>query len=182
MKIVGLCGKAGSGKDSAAKALILRGWSKYSFADPIRSGLSAMLGIPVEDMLDTDIKNAPDYKYGKSIRLMLQTLGTEWGRDCIHSDLWVLRGLEICKDKECVVIPDVRFENEAIQIREAGGIVIQIQRENKEYDSIVQTSGKGSHASEAGIPPELIDFTIDNNDSIQTLHNQVLAIVNRCYK
>jgi len=36
MQVIGLCGYAGSGKDTAAQALVDIGWQRVSFADPIR--------------------------------------------------------------------------------------------------------------------------------------------------
>jgi hypothetical protein len=53
------------------------------------------------------------------------------------------------------VITDVRYDNEAKRIREAGGVVWKIERETGTLDS---------HSSEAGIESYLIDYTIINTD------------------
>ena len=58
----------------------------------------------------------------------MQTLGTEWGRDCIYpgiwTDLWV-RGLV---EFPAIVCDDVRFPNEVEMIRKIGGVIVKIER------------------------------------------------------
>jgi hypothetical protein len=181
MRIIGFAGKAGSGKDTAALALIHQGWYKYSFAQPIRDGLEAMFGIPQSDMFDTQLKNQPDYKYGRSIRYLLQTCGTEFGRNMVDEDVWIKRGMEICSSYERVVIADVRYENEAMAIRNAGGIIIEVIRHDPEYEKLVETGGVVAHSSEACLPRELIDVVFDNNSTIDSLWKRVLEVVNNHY-
>lgn len=175
--IVGIAGKAGAGKDLAAKALIQRGWFKYSFAQPIRDGIEAMFGISQEDMLDPVIKNQANFKYGHSIRSMMQLAGTEFARNMIHPDVWILRGLEICQNHENVVISDCRFPNEAEAIRSSGGIVIEIIRDDNEYHEAVTMNGVVAHASESGLPRYLIDYVVYNNSDVETLWKQINQIV-----
>ncbi|MFH0901694.1 MAG: hypothetical protein V2A73_13785 [Pseudomonadota bacterium] len=117
-----------------------------------------------------------------SARLVLQLLGTDFGR-VLHEDTWIDCGLRTAKQceegldysptrgcfhtdplgslriHEGVVIPDVRFANEARKIREAGGSIWRIvpsQAPNK------LTGGIEGHASELGIPDELVDATLVN--------------------
>ena len=177
MKIVGFAGKAGAGKDTAALALINEGWYKYSFAQPIRDGLEAMFGIPQKDMFDTHLKNQSNYKYGRSIRYMLQTLGTEWGRNMMSNEIWIQRGMEICSQHEKVVIADVRYKNEAQAIRDAGGIIVEIVKHDPEYDKLVEIGGIIEHSSEEPLPREFIYVTIENQSDIKTLWEQVFKVV-----
>lgn len=175
--IVGFNGKAGSGKDTAAQALIDLGWFKYSFAQPIRDGLTAMFGISQADMFNQDIKNLPDYYQGKSIRYLLQSLGTEWGRRFISENVWIDRTMQICSQHENVVLADVRYDNEAQAIIDAGGIVIQVVRLNNEHINLTLKNGIASHETEKGISDYLINFTIENNASKQELMNAVIDVV-----
>ena len=59
---------------------------------------------------------------GVSARHMMQALGTEWGRACIHPDFWVMiaraETQRIMNDGGSVVIDDVRFPNEEYHIDE----------------------------------------------------------------
>jgi hypothetical protein len=76
-----------------------------------------------------------------------------------------------------VVIPDVRFLNEVIAIREAGGLVWKIERPIPGLEGAA-----GQHASEQeqnSIPRELFTTTLNNNngplDDLELLVNQGLA-------
>lgn len=176
--VVGLCGKAGSGKDTAAAALMNRlGFHRAGFSDPLYSGLSAVTGMSIESLMDRRQKEAPLPIFKKSPRQMLQTLGTDWGRDMIRDTIWV----EVCMSK-CtrlfesgvpgVVIPDVRFENEALAIRKRGGLVINITR----GDAPCIEKPSSMHKSEDGIPENLIDLEVENDGPVSHLSNAILAI------
>jgi hypothetical protein len=59
-----------------------------------------------------------------------------------------------------VCITDVRYENEARRVKDLGGEIWEIVRPGLESDG---------HASEAGLPRELIDVTIPNDGTLQQL-------------
>jgi hypothetical protein len=65
-----------------------------------------------------------------------------------------------------IVIDDIRFDNEALLVRDMGGIVVEITRPN---------TSQMAHASEAGIARNLIDHTFDNTEDADTLKQRVLA-------
>ena len=44
MQVIGLCGAARSGKDTAADGLVAVGWRRLAFADPMRTGHSNKKG------------------------------------------------------------------------------------------------------------------------------------------
>ena len=118
------------------------------------------------------IKNKADYRYGKSIRYMLQTLGTEWGRNLIHPDIWILEAerrlkqMSNANDTDGVIITDCRFPNEADKIHEMGGKVIRIVRPNNPLTATVNSVGVGAaHLSEQGLSSDKIDYTIINDNS-----------------
>ena len=84
MRLIGIAGKARSGKDTAASYLLNKlggDWSAASFADPMKTMLNA-IGVDTSD----EAKDLPSNQYGVSTRHMLQTLGTEWGRNIIADD------------------------------------------------------------------------------------------------
>ena len=66
-------------------------------------------------------------------------------------------------------IPDTRFENEAESIKERNGIILRIDRESAKSED--------THASEAGLPGELIDIVVDNNGSIDDLYESAKTFV-----
>lgn len=109
---------------------------------------------------------------GKSARHMMQTLGTEWGRQRLGQNIWVDVALRRCSTLRRAVVTDVRFDNEAQAIRNNGGYVIEIIREG-------QPSGADAHASEMGVSPDLIDARVYNNSSIEELQSRLIRQVDR---
>src|SRR4051812_35641591 len=113
MKIIGITGQARSGKDTLAGALIEIAESgvKMSFADPLRAFVSTVTGVPHAELVDGPKKEAPLTEFGgRSPRQMMQTLGTEWGRDLIHADIWITvarRRLESYLACDDILRPDV---------------------------------------------------------------------------
>ena len=173
--LVGFTGAAGSGKDTAAVPLLSNGYRRLSFADPLKAGLRAMFGLTREHT-DGELKGFDVEPYGVSTRRMMQTLGTEWGRDLIHPDVWLLRAEETIKEWQAagplpgVVVTDVRFENEANWLRRQGGVLIHVRRSG---------AGTVAHASEAGVAPAEGDFTVNNDGSIAELHEHVAIALHR---
>ena len=176
-------GLPGSGKDTFANYLMQDGgnWSKVSFAAPLKRGLAAMFNIPMEDIENPNIKNAPDYKFGRSIRYMAQTIGTEWGRTLIKDSVWVDLGQEAIEHAwsrgQSVINTDLRFENEAIRIKELGGYIVHIIRDENKFNDENNANGAVNHASNAVLPSEYIDFVIHNNGSIERFYDEVARVV-----
>lgn len=160
--LIAFTGLAGSGKTTAAKALVhFHGYSRISFADPIRRMLMA-IGLTAEDMADR--KEVPHALIGfNTPRVAMQTLGTEWGRRTICDDLWLKiarRDIEQARafpDFAGIVIDDCRFDNEAELIRSLGGVVVKVERGG-------QVAMANGHASEVGVNPALIDRVITAAD------------------
>lgn len=208
MHLVGICGKAGSGKDSIARHLVENhGYAQIAWADPVKRMTSDIFDF-TEDQLwgPSERRNEPDPRYtserswdlaeehlrvvggswvstllGTELftadvhrayetlltwfdqlrkscqplcpRLALQTLGTEWGREQVHEDLWVSFAMQTVHsmlrstapfyaydrykgltpaanpaNPQGVVISDIRFENELSAIPNAGGCLVHLSR------------------------------------------------------
>lgn len=167
--VIAFTGLAGSGKDTSGEALMVSPmFVRESFADPIRKMLEA-IGVPVAEIyreFGGARKNEPLPKFGnKSLRYLMQTLGTEWGRDLVSDSLWLDLTTERIKENTnnglFTVITDLRFENEAQAVKKLGGVIVKIQ---KVCSSVTETENHDfySHSSESGIPDNLIDATISN--------------------
>jgi hypothetical protein len=103
MNIWGLCGLAGSGKDTAADFLVKNnGFVKVAFADPLKRICKDVFEFSDEQLWGSSEKrNAPDERYLRTVtdekgyqfsepltpRFALQQLGTEWGRNC-YPNIW----------------------------------------------------------------------------------------------
>ena len=137
--ILGLVGPKGSGKSTLAHALMLDyHFRHFPFAGPLKAMLRTLLigqGLThqiIDQMIDGDLKEKPSpYLDGKSPRFAMQTLGTEWGRALIGPDFWIntwKHKAEAATDN--VVCDDVRFLNESEAIRDLGGKIIYISRQD----------------------------------------------------
>jgi len=172
MRLIGLAGKAGCGKDTVANYLTSRyDFNQLAFASALKAGICAMFNIDPDELEDREFKESILEPYGKSPRQMMQTLGTEWGRNCVHPELWLLlveHDLGTYRRMDNV-ISDVRFENEADMIRKRGGKIWHIQRNFK--------SDVMSHASEIGIEIHSDDVIISNHGTIAELHDIVNFLI-----
>lgn len=156
-KLIALTGPKGCGKSFLARCAPL---NQHSFADPIKFMLKS-IGIPEENLWGKDKEEPIDWLAGRTARYMLQTLGTDWGRKIIDPDIWVkiqkVKVEDLISYGVPVIIDDCRFDNEALMVRDLGGIVIKINR-----PSVYR--GNDAHLSERGVSPELIDCEFDNTD------------------
>lgn len=161
--VVGLCGLAGSGKSTAAAALVQVGYERVRFAGPLKAMMAA-LGL-TEREIDGDLKEEPCALLGgRTPRHAMQTVGTEWGRQMIDNELWIRAWQRAAAGKSLVVVDDVRFENEAAAVRAAGGMLIRVMR-----PGLVA----GTHASETA---ELAcDVEVANTGSACDLRYEVYA-------
>jgi hypothetical protein len=153
--IIGLTGKAGSGKTTVANILVRKhGFVRRPFAYALKS-MIASLGFD-RAVLDGPAagKEVPlELFNGRTLREAMQTIGTEWGRAQFGDDFWVnvwRKGQETIPGP--VVADDVRFANEAAAIRALGGRVWRLERKG------AGASIGAGHASEQlfGIEPDEI--------------------------
>lgn len=139
--IVGICGKAGSGKDLAGEMLInmsLAPAQRLSMASPMKEICEKYFFFPHEYLYgSSDMRSRPHPKYGCTARDVLQRLGAEFGRDLVHKNIWVdhlLRSVnqETLAGFHNFVVTDIRFENEIAAIRASGGKVVKLVRNSQE--------------------------------------------------
>jgi hypothetical protein len=174
MRLIGLTGAAGSGKDAAADYLVAQhAWRKVSFAQPLKDGLCAMFGWSPDEMNDREWKERMLPDIGKSPRQLMQTIGTEWGREMVRPDLWLILARDrITNHINCgadVVVSDVRFDNEAEMIRGMGGTIVHISRA-----SIASVS---AHVSEVGVAILPADIRLSNNGDIASLYAAMNCLI-----
>lgn len=168
-RLIGLTGKARSGKDTVAGMLQSTfGFKTIAFAKPLKEGLKTMLGL-TEEHVNGSLKEVVIEDFGKSPRQMLQTLGTEWGREAVHDLIWLTvarRQVNVWLEQGYnVAITDVRFENEAEMVRKMGGQIWHIHRPDA-----IQVA---AHSSESGIAFAGADYLIYNNSTLDDLFDTV---------
>ncbi|MFI7678543.1 hypothetical protein [Actinophytocola sp. NPDC049390] len=183
MKIVGLTGKKRSGKDTAATALVeQRGFVRVGFADAVKDlalrvnpqilnapGPYGRLSWAVKHYGWEMTKNTPE------VRRFLQELGI--GVRDIEDDFWLSAWTRALVRKhpqaQHVVVPDVRFANEAEALRSdfwvrGDALLIRIERPDLADDG-------DRHVSETEMDRIEPDLTIVNDGTAADLRAKVLA-------
>lgn len=180
--IIGITGKAGSGKDTVGRFIEAQyGFVRRAFATPLKQMLAA-IGIHEPPR---EHKELPLEGWGFSYRRAAQLLGTEWGRK-LHDEIWInAMSFEIDKDamaQQHTVITDVRFENEAAMIRERGGVVVHVTGRKYAVASFALTwwdrlLGRTEHRSEKGIKLHEKDWVIVNYGDMQDLFKRTSSVI-----
>ena len=169
--IVALTGAAGSGKSTAADYLVEHyGYRRIKFADPLKNMLRAIgLG---DESIEGGLKNTPiAWLNDHSPRYLMQTLGTEWGRQMICRDIWVSiwrNKVESWLNDEPgvrIVADDCRFANEAEAVAQMGGRILAVHRPGAGL--------AGGHASESGLKGYDLPVVVNDAD-IDLLRQRVL--------
>ena len=176
--LIGIHGPLESGKDTVAQTIIEvfpTFYKQYAFAWPIKKACQVMFGFTEADMNDRTLKERTHPVWGITPRKAMQLLGTEYGRNMINVNMWVMRAMvEINKNSEDgygTIISDVRFDNEAEIIRERNGIIIHIDRPDLD-----KSKENYNHSSEMGIKREPSDIIIDNSGSLLEFRAKILDI------
>lgn len=173
--VIGIAGRAGSGKSTVASMLVAGyGFRVVKFAAPIKSMLQ-QLGLTQEE-LEGERKGLPcKLLGGRSPRYAMQTLGTEWGRQIIHEDIWTTRWKALVKqqllDGISIVCDDCRFENEVRAVEDLGG----------EVWSVVRPGNRpvGGHISESGAATRLATVRITNGGALSDLQLTIADLMSR---
>lgn len=177
-RLIGITGRAGSGKSTVAEFLIEQGFQQIAFADPLKVGLAAILQEAVEDLFSPERKEKPVRPYWPehvTSRLLMQAVGTEGVRNNVDPNFWVwLAHEKFVKAETHVVVSDVRYEEEAEWVRAQGGKIWRLVRNN-----LPQITGLKKHVSEQGISSHPDDVTLYNNGSLDELGYSVRQLLRR---
>lgn len=118
-------------------------------------------------------------------RLLMTTLGTQWGRDLVHQDLWTELAKKHIDLSKNTLISDVRFENEAKLIRELNGKLIHIRKADNLLTDIthlrflrkILSFFKLIHQSEVGVKIQSNDILLYNDSTIVALYKTIELII-----
>ena len=131
-------------------------------------------------------------------RLALQLIGTDVMRNHFHENIWInsleYRVKKLHHKNQCVVISDCRFRNEVDLIKKVGGTIILVQRAEKpEWFEIALKANQGDavakhimnrdfkdvHSSEWDWIGSEIDFTINNDGTLEELYASIDKIIDK---
>jgi hypothetical protein len=163
------------------------GWEIKKWAGKLKTIASLLTGIPVEKFEDQDFKKTNlGPEWGMTVRDLLQKLGTDACRDGLHKNTWVnalmsdyrkesfsgyIKDTRHDKPESKWIITDTRFPNEAQAIKDAGGIVIRVDRPG--------VSAINAHPSETGLDNWDFDHKIMNGSDIVSLMFSVHTILKK---
>lgn len=181
--IIGITGKKYSGKDTLGKLFMSKyNYKRLAYADPLKTVCKCIFGFN-DDQLYGDKKEIDDEFWKTTPRKVLQYVGTNMFREHmkniiphIENNIWVeVVKKQILDERKqnpnaTFVITDIRFENEAQLIRDLGGIVIKLKRNDSEI--IID-----NHASEQEIDMLYADYEFTNNNTIEELYEKVLDAI-----
>lgn len=181
--IIGLCGKAGSGKSRIAD-FICNHYHAHplAFADALRlavAPISLFLHKGNEEQTHHSIydgKDKPLPHINCTARDLFRGFGdvmrsydpdafvklTDMKIDFV-TQYYKSRGIDTS-----IVIEDCRYANEAEYIKSKGGVLIQIVRN--------ETRELKPHSSEKGIPPKYIDSVVSNTGTISDLMEHAFGL------
>lgn len=151
MKIIGLTGKAGAGKSTVASLIYKLSGENVTFnpfAGKVKR-IACMMGW--------------DGRKDDRGRRLLQAIG-QAGRE-YDPDIWIKlwrRG-----NGEFSIVEDVRFDNEAKEIRALGGVVVLVHGRSEDLGE------NAGDISERGVDEDLLDGIIENKGSIAQLETNV---------
>ncbi len=185
--IIGICGLIGSGKGTVADVLVDQGFTKVSFADKLKDGVSTIFGWN-RAMLEGDTDESRQWREQRddfwsaetemevTPRLVLQLFGTDCLRNGFHDGVWVsLLKKHMLDNPGNYVIPDVRFRNEQNMIRELGGEIWRVQRGDipEWYGCAMLDNTTGSDLMEEyDVHPSEYKWIDMNNKFDVTLYNE----------
>lgn len=121
-----------------------------------------------DDQLYGHLKSEPTHLLcGNTPRHAMMTLGTSWGRNLIHKNIWIQAWKNTIPDYPKIVVDDLRFPNEYEHLKRMNAYVIKIYRE-----STFETS---MHESESYQLP--YDDFISNDSDINDLKKKASNII-----
>ena len=205
--LIGITGKIGSGKSIICDEFKNAGFIEDNFANSLKQ-IGEIIGFEHYQLYGTqEQKLEINNKWNISGREFMQKFGTELCRNQLkqtipnmkfddNNTIWV----QIIKNKinneyknKNIIIGDCRFLDEAKMIKDNGGIIIKIIRDNtdeyknsdmvnninhEKFHASNNINHEKFHASEIIMNDIIPDIIINNNKDLLTYRNKIKYIIN----
>ncbi|OZI23596.1 hypothetical protein CAL26_09145 [Bordetella genomosp. 9] len=200
-RLIGLCGRAGAGKDTCADLMAAAyGFSKIAFADALRAEISRSFGVDPRDLSNRITKEqlthalaigrSDDARFihlmasagvcisaPRSPRQIMRWWATEYRRALDGEEYWTLLAHDAIdslmrRGVRRIVVTDVRFSNEASFIKHMRGEVWRVRR-------AVADQIPGNHRSEIELEAISPAHVVHNDGDIAALMREVHDLCTR---
>lgn len=195
MKIIAICGKAGSGKDYIASKYIIPYIKnvlkctvvQLSFADQMKVNVMTKYDISYKDLYETKTQET---------RKLLQLEGTELGRNVHGQDIWIKyydNWIKVLKNRgvDYIITCDVRFQNEFSYLKGKNSIIVKLVAPIRHHNRILKESNGDiniynqfkNHISECDLDNVSYDqFNIVINNDPEIDKQCIMEKINTLYK
>lgn len=166
--IIGIVGRSRAGKDTIA-SIIIELYPEYQIqrlASPLKKAVVALYDFE-PTQLEDDTKEIVDTRWNKTPRETIQAL-TDYMMSYMGTDFFTKRLYEDSAMPKHMIIPDIRYGHDIVEIKKRGGIVIKVERSTKMYIK---------HLFENHIDALEGDFQLHNNGTIEDLRQEVIAVM-----
>ncbi len=177
IKLIGLSGKSGTGKDFIAREYLKPlGYYPFSLSWHFKVGTVGEGLATYDDVF---------YHKPPTVRHLLQQKGTEEGRQLYGENVWLnhawawMKTIHYSWGVDKFVISDIRFPNEVRFIHDMGGKVFRINAPVRAANSKLSLTAR-LHASETSLDLYSDFDAIIENDAMvsHTVENQILTALN----
>ena len=155
MRIIGLSGYARTGKDTVAQILVENhGFERVAFADALRELLQQ-----VDPIVDVTYEGFGEYGVYRLSDALTYYKGWEGAKDGEPGVRRIMQAHGVAFRKMqpggSYVIPDMRFPNELVAVRQHGGLTVRVERPG--YGPV------NGHISETALDRGVFDYYLSNN-------------------
>jgi hypothetical protein len=174
--LIGLSGKAGSGKSTVGDYLAgAHGYAQFAFAGALKAVVQTAFHFTDEQMVFG--KEVVDPRCGKSPRWCLQHFGSAfrevWPEVWIWNLRWEILGFLAENGQYPIVVTDLRFRDEAAALKAMGAVLVRLRRD-KDHRLEACATGIPGHVSEVDLDGwEGWDYRIVNDGSLTDLVAEV---------
>lgn len=195
--VIAVTGTISSGKDTFAQKFIENGYTKFSFADSLKSAVGVIFGWDRE-LLEGNTHESRKWReeidpfwskelgYNVTPRYILQYMGTDVLRKHFNDNIWIMSLENKIKNSESdkIIITDCRFPNEIKLMKKMKATIVEIQRNIPLWYSMAKKYNTGEisyfpkelesiHISEYGwVGLNNPNYVVSNDDTILSLHKK----------
>jgi energy-coupling factor transporter ATP-binding protein EcfA2 len=165
--IIGLSGRMKSGKDTVLK--LMRELLDHKSYTIVRQSFADALKLEVAEACGVSLNFLEEHK--DNFRLILQGWGTDFRRNLYSKEYWISKWMERYSlynwgPKNILVATDVRFLNEQACLKDLGGIIVRIARDEDKRSEY-------AHQSETELDHYTPNYIIYNLTTLETLRCEV---------